>query len=224
MAYNMERWHSAVQARFSVRRYEGPPAPEELEALAQAAERIGGGGVRILLGQGEDIFRPLFLNYGRITGATRFAAFVAGEKAQDHTVGYMGEAFILEATALGLGTCWVGGSFRKSHTASLLPLEAGVEALTGLDQAALQALPEWQQSALSCARLAPSAVNRQPWRFQPEGTGIRIVKTSGNFGFGGVDLGIAMLHMELGAAHCSVSGQWQEMGDRPLFVPESENL
>ena len=214
---------------------------------AQAAERIGGGGVRILLGQGEDIFRPLFLNYGRITGATRFAAFVAGEKAQDHTVGYMGEAFILEATALGLGTCWVGGSFRKSHTASLLPLEAGerivaitplgisgetyvgrprksLEALTGLDQAALQALPEWQQSALSCARLAPSAVNRQPWRFQPEGMGIRIVKTSGNFGFGGVDLGIAMLHMELGAAHCSVSGQWQEMGDRPLFVPESENL
>ena len=99
-----------------------------------------------------------------------------------------------------------------------------LETLTGLDQAALQALPEWQQSALSCARLAPSAVNRQPWRFQPEGTGIRIVKTSGNFGFGGVDLGIAMLHMELGAAHCSVSGQWQEMGDRPLFVPESENL
>ena len=247
MAYNMERWHSAVQARFSVRRYDGPPGAEELTALAQAAERIGGQGVRILLGQGEDIFRPLFLNYGRITGATHFVAFVAGPEAQDHTLGYMGEAFILEATALGLGTCWVGGSFRKSHTASLLPLEAGerivaitpmgvpgetyvgrprksLEALTGLDQEALQALPEWQQSALSCARLAPSAVNRQPWRFQPEGRGIRIIKTSGNFGFGGVDLGIAMLHMELGAAHCSVSGQWQEMGDQPLFVPEAENL
>lgn len=246
MAYNMERWYSAVQARFSVRRYAGPPAAEDLAALAQAAERIGGGGVRILLGQGEDIFKPLFLNYGRITGATHFAAFVAGPEAQDHTVGYMGEAFILEATALGLGTCWVGGSFRKSRTASLLPLGEGerivaitplgvpgesyvgrprksLEVLTGLGQEALQALPEWQQSAISCARLAPSAVNRQPWRFIPEGNGIRLIKTSGNFGFGGVDLGIAMLHVELGAAHCSVSGVWQETGDRPLFQPEGEN-
>ncbi len=29
MAYNMERWYSAVQARFSVRRYEGPPGGED---------------------------------------------------------------------------------------------------------------------------------------------------------------------------------------------------
>lgn len=125
MAYNMERWHSAVQARFSVRRYDGPPGAEELTALAQAAERIGGQGVRILLGQGEDIFRPLFLNYGRITGATHFAAFVAGPEAQDHTVGYMGEAFILEATALGLGTCWWGGASAKAIPPPYCPWRRG---------------------------------------------------------------------------------------------------
>ena len=68
MAYNMERWHSAVQARFSVRRYDGAPGVEELTALAQAAERIGGQGVRILLGQGEDIFRPCSSTMGASLG------------------------------------------------------------------------------------------------------------------------------------------------------------
>ncbi|HHY93759.1 MAG TPA: nitroreductase, partial [Firmicutes bacterium] len=35
-------------------------------------------------------------------------------------MGYTGEAVVLEATALGLATCWVGGFFRPEVAARLL--------------------------------------------------------------------------------------------------------
>lgn len=245
MTFNMERWHSATQARFSVRRYQAEPGEEELAALEEAAARISGRGVRILLGTDARLFKPMFLWYGKIAGTKRFAAFVAKADASPHSLGYMGEAFILEATALGIGTCWVGASYHKRLAQSLVPLEEGerivavtplgvaaesymgrprksLEELTDLSQEALQALPEWQQSALSCARLAPSAVNRQPWRFLPGEKGIEVIQTGSNFGYGGVDLGIAMLHIELGAAHGGVSGTWQETDGSALFVPEGQ--
>lgn len=34
--------------------------------------------------------------------------------------------------------------------------------------------PEWIKSALECARLAPSAVNRQPWRFTVNEDAIKV--------------------------------------------------
>lgn len=242
MAFNMERWYSAAQARFSVRRYKGGPEADDLQALAGAAGEISGRGVRICLGQGADIFRPIFLGYGKITGTTHFAAFIAGPEATAHSIGYLGEAFILEATALGVGTCWLGGTYSKSQAIAALNLAPGerlaaitalgipaetyagrprksLAQLTGLSQAELQQLPEWQQSALSCARLAPSAINRQPWKFLPKAGGIEIRQAGPNFGFGGVDIGIAMLHMELGAAHGSVFGNWEERGNTQVFIP-----
>lgn len=241
MAFNMERWHSAAQARFSVRRYREGPGAEELEALKAAAARMCGRGVRVAFASG-DVFKPLFLWYGKITGAACFAAFIAGPGATPHSIGYLGEAFILEATALGLGTCWVGGTYHRGRAleavelaegeriAAITPLGVSAESyvgrprktlteLTGLSQEALQALPAWQQSALTCARIAPSAVNKQPWRFVPSGEGIELIQTGGNFGYGGIDLGIAMLHIELGAAHCSVSGAWEEKEGSAFFAP-----
>ncbi len=245
MAFNMERWHSATQARFSARRYRAEPGEDELAALQEAAARMSCRGVRIVLGQDSRLFKPMFLWYGKITGAKTFAAFIAGPEAGPHTLGYFGEAFILEATALGIGTCWVGASYHKRLAQSLVQLEEGerivavtplgvageryagrprksLEELTGLSQAQLQALPEWQQSALSCARLAPSAVNRQPWRFLPGDKGIELIQTGDNFGYGGVDLGIAMLHIELGAAHGFVSGSWQEGDGSALFIADQQ--
>ena len=245
MAFNMERWHSATQARFSVRRYKAEPGEEDMAALKEAAAHICGRGVRIILGEDARLFKPMFLWYGKITGAKCFAAFVAGPDASPHSIGYMGEAFILEATALGIGTCWVGGTYHKRLAKSVVDLAEGerivavtplgiadesytgrprksLEELTGLSQTQLQDLPEWQQSAISCARIAPSAVNRQPWRFLPGDNGIELIQTGANFGYGGVDLGIAMLHIELGAAHGFMSGTWQEQDGAATFVLDEQ--
>lgn len=71
--------------------------------------------------------------------------------------------------------------------------------------------PAWVVQGVEAARTAPSAVNRQPWRFRLREGGVvvsvdslkdthRIPKR--------LDCGIAMLHFELGAARAGVPGRW----------------
>ena len=157
-------------------------------------------------------------------------------------MGYMGEAFILECTALGLGTCWLGVSYNKGALKKLIRLEEGEELvcaasigipaesyigrprmdltkLTTLTEEQLQALPAWQQQALACARIAPSAVNAQPWRFLVAGEEITVKRAGSNFGYAALDCGIAMLHIELGASHGGVSGEWKQCEGNATFCP-----
>ena len=237
----MERWHSATGQRFSMRSYQGAPGAEEAELVRMAAEQLTIAGARLAVGYSEKIFKPIFLNYGRVRGTSCFAALIDGG-AGDCKAGYLGESFVLECTALGLGTCWLGGSYKKELVREFIPLEEGerircviavgqpgesyagrprksLSKLTGLSQEQLQALPDWQQSALSCARLAPSAVNGQPWRFGAEGDSLLVERVGTNFGYAELDCGIAMLHLELGAAHADVFGNWEIEGARAWFRP-----
>ena len=72
--------------------------------------------------------------------------------------------------------------------------------------------PVWVKSAVEAARLAPSAMNRQPWGFRVEERSITVyVKDRGpEFNVARrLDCGIAMLHLELGALSRGVSGEWE---------------
>lgn len=52
--------------------------------------------------------------YGFITGARQFLVMASGKDvAEQIQAGFMFEALILRATALGLSTCWLGGTFRR---------------------------------------------------------------------------------------------------------------
>lgn len=83
------------------------------------------------------------------------------------------------------------------------------ELTSGQDPAAW---PKWVGAALSAARLAPSAMNRQPWRFTVEEQGIRVsvdnLRNTMRIAKR-IDCGIAMLHLEVGALFHGVSGTWQ---------------
>jgi len=74
--------------------------------------------------------------------------------------------------------------------------------------------PAWAVSAVETARLAPSAVNRQPWRFRMDLGGLVIAKDS-RFETPKVtkrlDIGIAMLHAELAAIAHGVDGAWTDL-------------
>ncbi len=244
MEFMMERWHSAVTQRFSVRKYSAPPTDAEWAALEDMANMLSVNGARVALCREHKAFAPLFLGYGRIKGTDCFAALIVKD-APPYTAGYLGEALALECTAMGLGTCWLG-MFNKKVVQEAVPLAEGesvrcilaigtpgepyaarprktLSRLTGLDQQSLQALPQWQQRALTCARMAPSAVNAQPWRFEVAEDSIRLMCTSANHGYGRLDFGIAMLHVELGAAHCGVAGDWTtESEDCAVFRPTVE--
>lgn len=191
----------------------------------------------------KDIFRGIVGGYGKVTGAPAFIAFVGDMRAPSvhEDVGYTGEGIILEATALGLGTCWVAGFFSRDSVASLVEIEdyervlavtpvgyaAGVKStgerlMTGfgfthrrlplsrlVSGPQAEAMPEWAKSSIEAARLAPSAVNRQPWGFEVESNGIGVfVRTAGpDFNVSKrLDCGIAMLHIEVAALKFGIHG------------------
>lgn len=231
MQLSMERWYDAAAKRCSVRRYKGEPDNVNLRALQETAGQLCARGVRIELGMSERAFAGA--HAAKISGTACFAAFIAKKSAQKESVGYLGEAFILECTALGLGTCWAGASYNRTAVMECLELDndeklvlvtaVGIpdEAyssrprkpltkLTGLSEESLAALPDWQRCALECGRRAPSAINAQPWSFSAGEGSILMKRTSQNFGYGTLDCGIAMLHIELGAAHAGVLGEWRE--------------
>jgi len=73
-------------------------------------------------------------------------------------------------------------------------------------------IPKWVKTGLESARLAPSAMNRQPWRFwigndavtvQLKGKNVDPKKSKR------LDCGIAMLHLEVGAAKEGKRGEWE---------------
>lgn len=84
--------------------------------------------------------------------------------------------------------------------------------------------PGWMKAALDAARLAPSAVNRQPWRFRLENDCIIISvddqKNTYNISKR-LDCGIAMLHAEVAALSHGVRGGWEllEAPDVACFRP-----
>ncbi len=69
----------------------------------------------------EDIFRGIPGGYGKVSGAPALVAFVGNMESPDvqEALGYTGEGVILEATALGLATCWVGGFFSPKRAAAI---------------------------------------------------------------------------------------------------------
>jgi nitroreductase len=112
-----------IQQRTSCRSYRPEPIADGTQQKLQdflAALRTGPFSTPLrfkLLAATESERRALrgLGTYGFIRGATGFIAGAAGGGDKNlEDFGYQMEAAILAATALGLGTCWLGGSFTQS--------------------------------------------------------------------------------------------------------------
>jgi len=241
-------WHQAVFFRKSRRSFlPGRPVAEDqferLEFLSRAFRPFPEARFDIVREPPDRVLRGVIGSYGRITGAPAYAAMIgtASSPAAPARVGYTGEALILEATALGLGTCWVSGMFRRSEVEksivlsgrerifAVTPIGLGerdfsfkeklyVRAAGSRKRKALDEMIEgtpplpWQKKALEAARAAPSARNRQPWRFVLTPDSITVRWDSGRDGDRypkNLDCGIAMLHLELGARDGGAAGSWE---------------
>ncbi len=141
-------WYEMIAARTSRRRFDGRPvAPElreRLEAFCAVTDPPAGEPGPDVVGPGQaaapararlvddpadELFTGIVGGYGKVSGTPLAAAFIArgdagGEVPEDGQMaaGYLGEALVLEATRLGLGTCWVAGSFHRQTAARLLDL------------------------------------------------------------------------------------------------------
>lgn len=108
-----------IKARKSVRSYNGEPlSPEmtkELNEIIQASKDPFGGNVTIRLKTFDlkEGFKPS--TYGFIKGATDFFLMsLDGDEASALSGGYRFEEVVLKAWELGLGTCWIAGTFKGS--------------------------------------------------------------------------------------------------------------
>jgi len=189
-----------------------------------------------------DVFKGAVGQYFfKVTEAPYYIAFLGDmtEPNVQANAGYIGEGVILEATSQGLNTCWVGGFFKresvvkqinikdKEQILAITPIGYSKEEadrvgnsskkyrrkdLSGLIISKGDKEGNWIAPILEAARVAPSAANRQPWRFAMNEDSITVSSNSKREGFGvsrRLDCGIAMLHLELGALVNGLKGSWE---------------
>lgn len=69
------------------------------------------------LADGSQAFQKLSKSYGLFTNVRSLIVMKGKKELQDlkEKLGYYGEDLVLAITDLGLGTCWVGGTFDKDE-------------------------------------------------------------------------------------------------------------
>ena len=120
-----------IRRRYSCRTYLATPiGPDRRQPLEEylrlIAEGPMGSPLRFVLVAAREKDRSALRGlgtYGFIRGATGFVLGAVGSAEHDmEDFGYAGEQIVLLATGLGLGSCWLGGTFRRSRFAERLGL------------------------------------------------------------------------------------------------------
>ena len=263
---------TAIRVRVSTRRYPGQlvdrPVLDGLLATVAGCARLAEPGVRLELVSGQEEVGQILARYAGVYGLVQGAphllvGLIPADTDQARLdLGYVLEQVVLEATRLGLGTCWMTGSYHPLEAATQLGVgpeeEVAAAVALGIPRqdrlarlhdgvvrrvvAGHRRLPlerlvfdgRWGRAwttegadpalveVLECARLAPSAKNRQPWRFVM-GAGrlsLALVEPAP------IDAGIVMSHVTLARADLGRPGRWEVcLGDpalaRDLGLPAS---
>lgn len=188
---------------------------------------------------GGDAFNGLNKSYGMF-GGVRSIIVLKGDKEDvdlEEKSGYYGERIVLEATRMQLGTCWVGASFDKKSPVfdmtgnekriCVIPVGNVPPEKTAKERfirrmshgktkppehfyTADAAPPAWFTDGIKAVQVAPSAVNRQKYKFSYKNGEVKVF-TQDTSQFAMVDLGIAKAHFEI------VAGGKFGWGDGALF-------
>lgn len=232
----------AIEKRISCRAYADQPLDQPvIDELATLAATLGeeGGFTLAVIGP-TDGGKKLRLNGRMFSGpVSTYAALIgADDDLTREKVGYFGEKLVLHATQMGLGTCWVAGTFdRKSVTVPLgegevlhdvIPLgimaarqtfaqrtiRAGLRRRDKKPEAMYQGdtslmdAPAWIRSGIDAVIKGPSAVNEQPVVFVREQGQLRATLPHPKRSVEYTDLGIAKLHFQIAAEAAGVIGSW----------------
>lgn len=211
----------AIKARHSVRKYTGQPIEiekvEKLQAEVAAANAEGGLNIQLVLEEPKSFSSGIW-KYGYFSGVKNYFVMAGPKgKAVEEKIGYYGEKLVILAQMLGLGTCWVGLTYKKipgTYTLRAGDVVHCVIALGYGENAGVQhpikdagqfyeldgPAPEWFLKGLEAALLAPTAVNQQKFKFiLHKGGKVEARPLSSIYGYTMVDLGIVKYHFEVGA-------------------------
>ena len=250
MEIPFSRWYEAIWIRRSRRLFNSrlidSNTGERLHNVCKEFNPFSGVRAVFVNRPPDKVFKGIVLHYGKIRGAPAIIAFI-GDMNTPHIhekLGYVGEGIVLEATAMNLGTCWVGVSFRPELISSFITIKKNEKILAvtpvgytrekwSLEERIMtgfgrthkreplenllaggreESWPEWIKPALEAARVAPSAVNRQPWRFTVKSDSITVsvnnLRDTLNISKR-LDCGIAMLHIEVASLQSGMNGAWE---------------
>ena len=251
----LSEWE-AVQKRISCRSFEERFIEEEtLQKLEACVEELNAeSGLHFQLFSSKDAGKPAIkMNGAMFSGRVyTFAALVGGTDSESsEKVGYYGQKLVLYATQLGLGTCWVAGTYdSKSITVDVLPGEKIWDVVPigyatekiPLKQRTIRAMirrsdrspkqflesdmgyddvPEWVRKGIEAILLGPSAVNQQCINIGYKDGKVTARIWKEGRGLQFNDLGIAKKQFEVGAAEAGVKGHFLP-GDYAEFVVDNE--
>jgi len=237
---------AAIDVRTSRRRYLPTPVDaetrERLDALAAELSGLGPIKVEPVWNNGV-AFAGFTKSYGMFNGVINYLALLApDDEIAGEQLGYYGETMVLAATELGLGTCWVGGSFSRSDIpfqpdagdvlycvialgnvsddVSLKEriLRSAVHRKTKTVEEMYDAdgpVPDWFEAGMIAVQKAPSAVNRQPVKFHFRDGKVTATTDNLDDRMRRLDFGIAKRHFEIGAG----GGTWA-WGNGGEFTPD----
>ncbi len=229
----MDELYNSIFTRRSVRKFEDRAVSDEM--LTNLRDFISG--ATPLFPQLRTEFRTVapaeVKGMFKVKAPHFLAAFSEKGEGSEANVGFMLQQVDLYLSSVGLGSCWQGGPrlARGSRDASNLEpviiLAFGVPAvdakrkdLAEFDRRPLSELTDIkdQEDILEAARLAPSAVNNQPWRFtgHDEHISVHVARSTMMDRMNRVSGGIALCHMWLAASHQGMNVSFSRAVDQPL--------
>ncbi len=259
MQYNFSA-EETITKRYSVRTYEKRPVEKEKKemilAYAQSLKNPLGPKMNVQFIEKESAPNGEKLGtYGIIKGADLYlgATIQKADYAQE-AFGYEFEQVVLYATSLGLGTCWLGGTFNRSAFTSamqigkdeifpiLSPLGYPAKRKSITEQIMRKTVKAdgrlaWDEIffkdnfekvlskedagdykfPLEMLRLAPSAVNKQPWRVVVTENAVHFFEKHsmkvdvGSVDMQRIDVGIGICHFHLAVQEQDMEGHFERV-------------
>ena len=229
----LTRLFEAAQRRESTRLFAAAPGTAQWNALLTAADELAMPGMRIALGMCENsLFQPMMGLLMKFENVQRFAAIILTDSAPRSVVnaGISGEMFMLRAVELGLGGCWVSGTYKRGQVGLKIHEGEKILALIALGipkhlpdlpiqrkRKDLHALcPEFEtmnpamKEIAQYVQIAPSAMNLQPWRMKLLTPTIMSISV----GMSGqkLDLGIGLCHAALALGNTAAQFSLDDAG------------
>lgn len=207
---------TALEQRHSVRQFTDRAIDADtVKNLQDEVDKVNQeSGLSIQLEVNEpEAFQAGQTSYGNFSGCRNYFVLI-GPKGKDEEIGYYGEKIVLKAQELGLNTCWVAMTYKKSSAKGIVKpgekrymvIALGYGKTQGVPHKSKQMAdvsdykegdPDWYRDGVEAALLAPTAINQQKFRFTRNGE--KVTAKAGLGFYTKTDLGIVKYNFEVGS-------------------------
>ena len=220
---------TAIQSRVSRRTFTvehlNSDVTAKIKSLVHEANEKSGLNIAFIE-DGSAAFSSVRTTYGMFKNVRSMLLMKGDPELPDfrEKVGYYGESIMLDLVDMGLGTCWVGGTFDRDafnvpegEYVNDVILAGLVDKPTLKDRLMMAGahnkrkpmseritsdaeMPDWIKNGMESVIPAPSAINKQKPHFDYK-NGVLTASVPDDYVADLTDLGIAKLHFEIGAGN-----------------------